>query len=1025
MKLDRLGLWSSASVIALVMFAANDARAQIGVASLTGRVIDASTQAPVGDVVVTVTSPNLQGEETVVTDASGQWRLPSLPPGEYTLRLDKESFKPYARGGISLRADSTIRVDAQLLPDSLKEEIVVVAQAPTVDVGSSNTGLSVSNDFARRVPLVRPTSGAGGAVRSFEAAAQATPQATGDAYGTSINGTTSPENNYAIDGLSRNNAAVGVNGARLSVEFVREVNVLTGGYMPEYGAAGGGIVSATTKSGSNEFHGGGWFNITPGGLEGARKRVFRDNQTIFTDRSLDMIADIGGEVGGPIVKDKLWFYTGFVFARTAYNLRRSIINTVSGELFNTRQDYEAAREEAQIFAKLSWAASQNNKFSFSVYTLPSTSGGSNRSPLDNLTGAPLGNLAGAPSALFNEINANSTSVQADWEAQTPSKKVMLKTTFGWMHQYEDTLANDGRGPGDTTGLAAVPRVAWRRNDPGLHTISDFEPVALGQCDPAGTTDPKLCPVLTYASGGPGQLSLKLFDCVTGCTVLTLFGEFLGHHVVKFGIEGEALRYISTRGFSGRFSLRESPSGATFADNRNYSFLVSPDKLVRLDSLRNVNHAVIFGGFVQDSWAVADLFTLNVGARYDAQLMWGGDGERSLVLPNMISPRAGIVWDPSQSGRGKLYGNFSRYYQTAPLNIADRAGSGEPQTTSSRRASTCNPLDLDQLKGSCGDPANVIVSQGAYSPDRKYGVTGAGKAAIDADIKPQFSDEFVFGAEYDIIRNGRIGSSFTHRSVGRVIEDVSRDEAQTYFITNPGEGKTTDFPKPRRVYNAFTFFLQKTFSDKWEALASYTLSFLEGNYAGLFRPESGQLDPLTNSDFDLKSLTVNRSGWLPGDSRHAFKFFGSRQFDTSERTYIQVGAAARAQSGGPTNYLGSHPLYGPSEIFILARGEGNRLPWTFNFDSNVGYTVKLGNGATIAATVDVFNLLNFQEITGRDESYTTSDVNPIVNGKIADLGKLTKSDNNAPLSANEVNKNFSNPTSFQTPRQIRFGLRGTF
>jgi len=100
-------------------------------------------------------------------------------------------------------------------------------------------------------------------------------------------------------------------------------------------------------------------------------------------------------------------------------------------------------------------------------------------------------------------------------------------------------------------------------------------------------------------------------------------------------------------------------------------------------------------------------------------------------------------------------------------------------------------------------------------------------------------------------------------------------------------------------------------------------------------------------------------------------------------------------------------------------------WTFNFDSNVGYTVKLGNGATIAATVDVFNLLNFQEITGRDESYTTSDVNPIVNGKIADLGKLTKSDNNAPLSANEVNKNFSNPTSFQTPCQIRFGLRGTF
>ena len=101
-------------------------------------------------------------------------------------------------------------------------------------------------------------------MRSFEAAAQATPQATEDHFGTSINGTTSPENNYMIDGLSRNNAGFGVNGARLSMEFVKEVNVLTGGYMPEYGAAGGGILSAVTKSGSNEYHGGAFMYFTPG-----------------------------------------------------------------------------------------------------------------------------------------------------------------------------------------------------------------------------------------------------------------------------------------------------------------------------------------------------------------------------------------------------------------------------------------------------------------------------------------------------------------------------------------------------------------------------------------------------------------------------------------------------------------------------------------------------------------------------------------------------------------------------------------
>src|SRR4051812_16831802 len=165
MKFNRLGLWSSASVAAVVILAASEARAQVGGSNLTGRVTDASNNAPVGDVVVTVTSPNLQGEETAVTDANGLWRVQSLPPGDYTIRLDKESYKPFARTSIGLRADVTLRVDSQLLPESLKEEVVVVAQNPTVDVGSSNTGLSISNDFARRVPIVRPGSSTGGAVR--------------------------------------------------------------------------------------------------------------------------------------------------------------------------------------------------------------------------------------------------------------------------------------------------------------------------------------------------------------------------------------------------------------------------------------------------------------------------------------------------------------------------------------------------------------------------------------------------------------------------------------------------------------------------------------------------------------------------------------------------------------------------------------------------------------------------------------------------------------------------------------------
>src|SRR4029077_2703207 len=123
--------------------------------------------------------------------------------------------------------------------------------------------------------------------------------------------------------------------------------------------------------------------------------------------------------------------------------------------------------------------------------------------------------------------------------------------------------------------------------------------------------------------------------------------------------------------------------------------------------------------------------------------------------------------------------------TAPLDIMDRAGSSEPQAGAVRSAKTCDPRDPGQLRGVCQDPSTYIKQGDPWSPDKKYSIIGAGKEAIDPNLKPQYSDEFVFGGEYDVLKNGRVGISYTHRSVGRIVEDVSRDEAQTYFITNPG------------------------------------------------------------------------------------------------------------------------------------------------------------------------------------------------------------------------------------------------
>src|SRR6185295_7700738 len=242
---------------------------------------------------------------------------------------------------------------------------------------------------------------------------------------------------------------------------------------------------------------------------------------------------------------------------------------------------------------------------------------------------------------------------------------------------------------------------------------------------------------------------------------------------------------------------------------------------------------------------------------------------------------------------------------------------------------------------------------------------------------------------------------------------------TYFLGNPGYGAANDFPKPKRDYDAVTLYLTKVFADDWLAQASYTISYLRGNYAGLFRPETAQLDPNINSDFDLRSLLANRTGPLPGDQRHSIKLFGARDFDLDEDRHIQLGGSVRAHSGGPTNYFGSHPLYGANEVFILPRGAGDRLPWVYDVDMHLAYNFKFSKVQDFTISFDVFNIFNFQSAVAVDQRYTSSDVRPIQDGGRGDLPKLTRA-NGAPFSATEINPNFGKPTAYQPPRYFRIG-----
>jgi hypothetical protein len=656
---------------------------------------------------------------------------------------------------------------------------------------------------------------------------------------------------------------------------------------------------------------------------------------------------------------------------------------------------------------------------------------------------------------------------------------LLDTSLGWHHQDTALLPVDGSEPGSGRGLAAIPSIRWQRNNtPNFHDITEFggayDPdgtngVPPGFCDPASVgasmaVKPAPCSVRSYSTGGPGRIEKSSLNRYQARSILTLLVQGAGHHIVKAGVDLEAMTFRNTRAVSGGVVYLENTSGQRFEDFRGFGYLTAADEPVRLSKLDKTTKSFTAGGFVQDSWSILDKVTLNVGVRYDAQFLYSDSGERALSLPNQWSPRVGAIYDPTQAGRAKIFANYARFYESVPLDLADRALSPEPgifawHPAGGNAGSNPNqpcPMSSDPTSGAtmgpCLDPS-LNLNRGARGgdlqapdPNSRWKATGAGSLAIDPAIKPQSSDELVVGGEYEVFKDARAGVTYTKRWMNHVIEDMSRDEAITYFLGNPGEGMASDFPKAVRNYDAVTVHLSKTFADEWLAQVSYTWSYLRGNYVGLFRPETGQLDPNINSDFDLLSLMPNRTGPLPSDRTHQIKVFGAKDWAINPQHHVTTGLGARAHSGEPTGAYGAHETYGQNEVFILERGSQKRLPWNFAGDLQLGYRFNLDKDKSVAITIDVFNLFNFQGTTGRDQTYTQAAVLPVPgatqvnpNGTITglqnsdgkpfgtrrDLVIICNDPSVTPSAQCPINSNYGNPNQYQPPRVFRFGLRGTF
>ncbi len=263
---------------------------------------------PLPGVNVTLTGGNLMGVRTFVTDASGEFRFPALPPGEYQVRAELQGFGTVLREKIRVNTTATLNVDFQLKASALAEEVTVIAQSPTVDVKSTETAsVTLSNEILRNIPYSQFTSDIVNMAPGVN-----NDSAYGGSSGTGVA--------YTMDGVGVADPDGGTAWVFLDHNIIEEAKVMGIGLPAEYGNFTGVIFNLVTKSGGNAFAGHVEFNFQ--GQRGDSKFWQAVNNGAYVEDFPELTSpssklfDINVHLGGPIIKDKLWFYAGGQFYRS-------------------------------------------------------------------------------------------------------------------------------------------------------------------------------------------------------------------------------------------------------------------------------------------------------------------------------------------------------------------------------------------------------------------------------------------------------------------------------------------------------------------------------------------------------------------------------------------------------------------------------------------------------------------------------------------------------------------------------------
>ena len=998
--------------------------------SIEGVVTD-STGAAVPGITVTATRQGGRVSSATSND-EGIFRIVNIEPGIYTVTIEAEKgFAKFEQANVPVNLSKTSNMNIQLRPQGATETVTVTAgSGAAIDVTQNTTGTNVTTEQFSNFPTQRTIQSL------YTIAPTVTRSGLRDSSGRerdpSVAGSSGPENNYILDGVTVTDPAFGGSGANLPFEFVQELEIKTGAYGADIGKATGGVFNVITKSGTNEFHGDAFaYFVAESFVRSVKSSAIPRTGAAPNGYSE---VDAGFDLGGPIVKDKLWFFGAF---NPQYRKNFFLTQTFL-------QDVENKVITPFYAGKLTWSINPNHTFTFSTF--------------GDYT-KQEGHLFG-----FSGFGANLGSFRGETQTGGSNYAFRLNSTFspnfigefsaGLHFQRANTIP-------ELDETLITDRFAVIRNGavlPVTETTVFSQSDVTTDDDPADVIVPNVRLAFVEGTGGTVErnfvrqgFGLKSAQDRDRIEFAARLQNIWRTHTFKYGAEFNENKYrIDTNSTGGTFNFtNENPPGAYRIENRfavcsrtststitcpsasrtaNVQLLINAGQapagvttavtgsvginptnpFLLLDVVRARDFTLNTRGeftstrtesfYFQDDWKATRNLQVNMGVRWDFQQAYSIGDATYLTLNDFVSntqPRLGLTWDFTGEGRGKFFANFARYLETPiPLDVNVRAAGSDVQNDFH--------LNINRLNGRPGAAcAPVHPTQGCFG---NFGNLGNHATPFDEGLKPQTVNEWTAGIEWgpSRMRDLTFGVRGIYRAQDEVIEDGSFDDGTTYFLFNPGRRGTGNFETTedlacrgditlgipaqcfgpaRRYYRAVEVTATKRFSNNYQFIASYVYSSLIGNYEGLFRNDNGQSDPNITSLFDLVTLLQGMYGRLPNDRPHQFKFDGSYQWPFK----LMTSASFRAQSGVPFNALIPHPLYGDNEGFCQdipglgpvcnPRGTAinpitgsNRTPTTYNLDLGAYYPISVGEGKQLRLQLDWFNVFNAQRAIKEDDTF---------------------------------------------------------